>query len=321
MTRPIRTIALSAPVAVALVLGLAGSALAGFNAPTPVITEPHNQDLASANDTYIVFSSDARRAGHYDVIARPLAGGDDIRLDAKGVDGWAGNIRLGTNVEVFQQVDGGESDLYTYDIGGTGRHALGNLNTKWWEWSPRISVGGNILFTRLQRRHGRWYDVIMLWNETAGRLKKLASYRRTSRSWAATTSVTDTDATWSRATDNGKSSKVFVYDIDSATTASIPTVNDRPQYTGAFDAINDNIYFVRSRRSCGANVDIYRVPVSDLSATPLKIADLPAGIDMGSEMFLAPGAPLEQDLLFTEWDCDANAGDIWSIANVDDTTP
>jgi hypothetical protein len=95
----------------------------------------------------------------------------------------------------------------------------------------------------------------------------------------------------------------------------VPTRHDRSQFAPVLDEGNGRVYFVRSGNRCGVNVDILRVPIDDLAATPTTVVEFDADIDM--VMSLAPNATdTGLDLLFEGLDCDTRHDDIYVARDV-----
>jgi hypothetical protein len=81
------------------------------------------------------------------------------------------------------------------------------------------------------------------------------------------------------------------------------------------DEADGQVYVVRSGQACGASVRIVRVPLSDLGATPVTIATLPAGIDVGFTLSLEE-RPTQLDLWFSRYRCGPQQGDVYRLRDV-----
>lgn len=187
------------------------------------------------------------------------------------------------------------------------------MNTKRWEWGPRIS-SGYILFNLDYRNNREWHTAIELYDRSAGITTRLASWR-TGKFNPPTGAVGETYATWTLCS---SSCRAYVYDIATATTSQIPTRNDLPQYAPVVDETNARLYYVRSATmSCGHKVVMLRLPVADLSQTPTKIAAMPDGIDIDSTMSLVPDPSTGgTDLLFSRIICRNSNEDVYEVVNV-----
>ena len=92
-----------------------------------------------------------------------------------------------------------------------------------------------------------------------------------------------------------------------------------PQYMPVLDEVNSSVYFARSGRNCGQDVDIWRLPLPlSEGDTPTHIVELPAGIDTGFTASLTANAETGQmDLYLERWDCTAQQNDIYVARGVD----
>lgn len=315
-----RVRAFSVPVlAIVATLLLAGPALAQIT-PARVIGGKAQQSLGFSNQTWVTWTSRANSTQHQtlsNAFARPLAGGSSIRLNAKNTQGFTGGFDPGTNTIIFQQIDlsarTNPSDLYFYDLDTQTRIPVSEVNTKRWEWGPRIS-SGYILLNLDYRKNLVWHTAIELYDRSAGTTTRLASWR-TGKFYPPTGAVGETYATWTLCS---SSCRAYVHHIATATTSEIPTRNDRPQYAPVVDETNARVYFVRSAKmSCGHKVVMLRLPVADLSQTPTKIVAMPEGIDIDSTMSLAPDPSTGgTDLLFSRIICGNSNEDVYEMVNV-----
>jgi hypothetical protein len=305
---------LSIPLAIAVTVLLAGSAMATI-APTEVIGGRAQQYLGFANTTWVAWTAQPNSTYAQTIptaFARPLAGGTTVRLNAINTDGFTGGFDPGTNTVIYQQVDlsatTNRSDLYFYDLDTDARTPIVEVNSARWEWGPRISAS-YILFGLDYRKNGQWRSSVELYDRAAMTTSRLGSWR-TSRYAVGTGSVGDTYATW---TVCSATCLAYVYDADTATASVIPSPNGRPQYAPVVDETSARVYFVRSATmSCGRRVRILRLPLADLSAAPTEIRALPDGIDVDG-MSSAGGF----DLLFSRVVCRTSDEDVYRLPAVD----
>ncbi len=308
--------AFSLPLAIMATLLLAGSALAQIT-PVEVIGGKAQQSLGFANATRVAWTSRANSMQAQtlsNAFARPIAGGSRVQLNARNTQGFTGGFDPGTNTVIYQQIDlsTNRSDLYFYDLDTNTRTAVTEVNTKWWEWGPRISTG-YILFDLDYRNNGSWRTAIELYDRTAATTTRLGSWR-TSKFNAPTASVGETYATWTLCS---TSCSAYIHDIATATTSVIPTKNGRPEQGAVVDETNARVYYVRSASmSCGRKVVMLRLPVADLSQTPTRIVAMPDGIDMDA-LSLAPNTmTVGVDLLFSRIVCRNSNEDVYEVADV-----
>jgi Tol biopolymer transport system component len=304
---------LAPPLALLASLLTATAALATVS-PVKVVVDKGWQESPFANGTYVAWTSNSEKHPKiWNAFARPLSGGSRIRLNAGGTKGFTGGFDPGTDSVIYQQVDGGRSDIYLYDLDTAIRTKVEGVSSDRWEWSPRIS-SSFILFNRDYRKNGNSYTSNYLYDRTTGTTRKLGTWPDET-TYVPMGSVGAIYASWSVC--NRSSCSVHLYDIASGTSTRVPTKNRRPQYAPAVDETNGRIYLVRSGFECGAGVLILRLPLDDLSATPTKIVDLPDGIDTGYVMSLAPSSNgTDQDLLFERWRCRASTSDIYRAPSV-----
>ena len=279
--------------------------------PTKILGGPEYQVEASSNGTYLGWTQNSERkprSWHAYVSTDPVAG--KTRLDAPGTNGFFGDIDTDSNEAVYQQTDGGVSDIYlVLDVSIPVPTPLDDINTSRWEWQPRLS-DQYVLFTRDYPRLGVrrlfLYDratfLSMLLKEVAfGTL-------------LITGDVGSSHATW---TICGRTCNAWIYDIDMQTPTKIPTVNDRPQYSPVVDEVNEKVYWVRSEPACGAGVGFWKAPLSDPSAET-NIASLRAGIDTGWNASLERDIVNQRiDLIFSRHNCSTGEANIFELREVD----
>ena len=110
--------------------------------------------------------------------------------------------------------------------------------------------------------------------------------------------------------------RAFVRDTVTDHTRRIPAPDGTERYAPVVDEGGEHVYVVRSGSACGAAVRIVRVPLSDLGATPVTIATLPAGVDVGFQLSLEE-RPSRLDLWFSRYRCGPQQGDIYRLRDVE----
>jgi hypothetical protein len=315
-TRRASRILLQSGTLAVMLLGMA-TALATVT-PHEVIGGNGFQTLPFANSENIVWTSNSSaHPKHYNAYARPRSGGSAVRINADGTEGFTGGFDPTTNTVIYQQIENGSSDLYWYDLDTSTRSVVTGVNSKRWEWSPRVSTS-YILFERDYRKSGTWYTSIYLFDRGTSTTLLLGTWAE-HKYYVRTGSVGETYATWTVCT--SKRCFAHLHTIATQTTQRIPTKNKRLQYAPAVDEANTSVYFVRSGAACGATVRILRLPADDLSAAPTKIVALPTGIYAGDTMSLAPNTDgVDQDLLFERATCDPFTSDAYQ-ADAVNTVP
>jgi hypothetical protein len=308
----------SVPLAVVMVLLLAGSAMASIT-PVEVIGGKAQQFLGFGDRTWVTWTargSSTQVQTLSNAFARPFAGGSTIQLNPANTEAFTGGFDPGTNSVIYQQIDlaatTNRSDLYFYDLDSNVRRPVTAVNTNRWEWGPRIS-SGFILFNLDYRKNGSWRTAVELYDRVAMRTSRLASWRM-SRFSVSTGSVGETYATW---TVCSSTCAIYVHDIGTGTTMPMPTRNDRPQYAPVVDETNARVYFVRSASmNCGRRVVVLRLPVTDLSQIPTRIYAMPDGIDIDDAMSSVAGSTGGFDLLFSRVVCRNSNEDVYRLPDV-----
>jgi hypothetical protein len=300
---------------------LAGSVLAGVLAlvmltpagavegPQQIVVGPEDQLLPSANADYLIWSANTEAfPDRYHAYGRPRGTNDRFRLNPAGTRGYAGGIDPGQNVAVYQQIEGQTSDLYRIDLATRERDPLpAAVNSARWEWGPRVS-DAFYLFAR----DGAAKTRLFLFDRSAHALEELASYDITSY-YASPGAVGERYATWSVC--GPVTCRAFVRDTETDETRKIPAPDGTARYAPVVDEADSHVYVVRSGQACGAAVRIVRVPVSDLGATPVTIATLPAGIDVGFTLSLEERST-QLDLWFSRYRCGPRQGDVYRLRDV-----
>jgi hypothetical protein len=294
--------------AAATLLEGAVPASAALITPAQLLSIPANQWVPMGNAAYYGYTSDTiAKPSHWDAIAFDRTTTATTKVNAARTSGFLGGFDPGTNVVIYQQYNKSGSNLYTYDLDTSIRTpAPGPINTDWWEFRPRISTS-YITFLRDVYVHKKWRTRIYIYDRTTLGLTKLGTYPA-GAIWNGF--VGDQWVTW---TVCRTTCTVYVYDaIAGGAPEAVPSAKSWPVYGPTIDEANGNLYYIRSGFGCGLKVNIWTVPVASLSTTPVKVAELPSGID-ADELSLAPNTVSGQDLLFVRLRCKNNATDIWYV--------
>jgi len=301
-------------VALALVLSFVWPVLRSTTAdavegPQQVIVGPEDQLNPSANADYLIWTASSEAfPDRYHAYGRPRGTNDRFRLNPSGTRGSAGGIDPGQNVAIYQQIDGSSSDLYRVNLLTRERNALpAAVNSARWEWGPRVSDAFYFF-----ARDGGTSTTLYLYSRNAHTLEKVARYDLTSY-FASPGAVGERYATWSVC--GPVTCRAFVRDTVMDQTRKIPAPDGRARYAPVVDEGNEHVYVVRSGDGCGAAVRIVRVPLADLGATPVTIATLPAGIDVGFTLSLEERST-QLDLWFSRYRCGRQQGDVYRLRDV-----
>ena len=301
------------PVRLATVIGsltiafvLLVSAVAFAATETAVVTGAADQFGASATTGWVSWTQpNGKRFGTF-----VRSGGPATAVNTAGTDGYGG----GFNGEVltYQQVPKNDnSGVFTYDVGTTARGAVGEANSKFWEWEPTAS-GDWVLFARNnsntdQRR--LWHKIILV-NTLTDETRVLANASGAKVSLRAG-QVSGGAAAWEKCTTTD--CQAFFYDIG---TEEIDTVASTGVDYAPSLADDGTRYFFRATTTCGQNVRIYRQEPGD--ADPTLIHTLPNGI-YGADAYLdSSGA--DEDLYYARADCSTFKQDVYEIAGADTAT-
>jgi hypothetical protein len=294
----------------ALALAAVASAPAGaVSGPAKVLAGPPDQYNPSVNDTYLTWTQDSEaHPGRDNAYGKVLGATGRFRLNPAGTRGFSGALDPDQDRAIYQQVDGGESDLFTFDLDTRNRHKLGSpINTARWEWGPRVS---NAFY--LFARDAQGMTSLFLYRRPDGPVEKIES-RDFTTYYTAPGEVGERYATW---TVCGPSScAAYVHDTTSADTTKIPTVPGKAQYAPVVDEGAGMLYFVRSGQGCGDGVGIWRRR-ADLSTPARRLVALPAGIDVGWQMSLDHEAA-RVDLWFSRFRCASRQGDIYKLRDIE----
>lgn len=296
----------SASSAVALVLG-----------PVKILAGPEDQQDPRGNGTYLLWDQNSEaKPGRYNVFASDDGGASSFRVNRRGTRGFTGDVRQDANEAIYQEVDEGRSDLQMIDLASRQRSdPPAGINTRNWEWSPRLSAD-YILFIRDVARTSR--RLLILYDRGARTKTTLVDVPR-KRVWLYAYHVGSAYVTWERADADGWSA--WIYDIAGGTKTRIPTVGGRGQYGPVVDEINGNAYWVRSGAGdCGHNVRILEAPLTALDA-PTVVATMPDGVDVWTMSLEEDSANARMDLLFTRFKCRSSQGDLYELQGVDDLLP
>jgi hypothetical protein len=284
----------------------------GSVTPVPVIDGPEDQWQPFANDTWLAWTSNTvAHPNHWNAYVRPIAGGSKKQVNAKGTAGFAGNFDPGTNVMIYEQGTSKDGSIYFYDADSGTRSKVPGVNSRRWEWQPRVS-NSFILFQRDRRKDGRWYTDVLLYDRVTTDTQRLGTWR-SSGNVLRTGNVGDRYATFFVGTKKGFFP--FLFDTQTDTRTRIKSAQPYA-WAPLVDEANGTVYFAASGAHCGQNANIWRLPIS-LAGTATNIVDLPRGVDIGWVTSLAPDPVAGLDLLFYRLRCSRRQGDVFKAEQVD----
>lgn len=297
--------------ALSLVLMVLGGGVAHSQVELePVVTGRGADYNAFANDTYVVYTRWTRAKGDV-AFAKPLAGGATMRINAAGKNGITGGIDPGTNRVLYQQYSNRGSDLFFYDLDTGERSRVPGVNTRHWEFGPRIS-SRFIAFAHDRVRRTGIYSYLFVYERESGVRRTLGTWREPPVIEVGP--VGDRYLGYTLCT--RRNCFAYLYDWETDTSVRIPTVSGQPQYAPVVDEVNATVYFTRSGL-CERNASIWRLPI-DLTGEATRILNLPRGIDTGWVSSLtANSISGGMDLYIERWDCARRTGDVYVARGVD----
>jgi hypothetical protein len=293
-------ILVAAPVAQALI------------SPERVLGRASTQDYPFVAGDWLAFAEYDH--GDWDAFVRNMESGVMRKVNPAGTQAAPGGFDPDTDHLIFGQWTRDEWGIYIYDVSERTRRLASGVNAGNWQFEPRIS-SSYISYFKYRKVEGEWYVDLFLYDRAGGTDRRLDTWRSSDDLFLANGSVGDRYATWTACR---RLCAASVYDSESHTLRRVPAPEGRSHYAPVVDEVNGRVYFVRSGQKCGAAVDIWRLPVSQLGSEPTKIVDLPDGIDAGFAMSLSMDADeTAVDLFFERWDCERRTGDIYVARGVD----
>ena len=287
--------------------------------PVKVIDEPGTQQFASSgSEEWYAFTANSSAHPHrYNAYAELVNGTQRTRLNPKGTGAYTGNFDPGTNTVIYNQYSATtRSNLFFYDLDLSTRTQVPDVNTKWFEYFPRVSTA-YVLFDRDRKVNGVWWTQLRLYDRTTHATTQIDAWKANSVT-VVPGSVGATKASFEVIKFGaGVTITSYVYDIAGATRMKITVPSGKFAYSPSVDETNREVYFVRSGNGCGANVTIRRVSLDDPGGAQTVLASMPDGVDAG-DLSLAPNmSSLHTDLLFTRYKCSNGVSHIFSLPGVD----
>ena len=293
-------------------LGGAGVAVAALLPEEPVLSTSRNERNPAADEsgTTQVLAYTRSRSGspnRYDAFAKR---GDEapVKLNTRG-QGWTGGIDY--PMVVYQQIAGGQSDIFLYDFTDGGRPPTpAGVNTSKWEWHPTMS-GDWLLYGRDNTSNPT--QRVVIHNHITHAERTLDSITTASRYLQPD----QVNGDWATFTKCAPGCNVFRHQISTNTTMKMPkptTNRPRQQYAGGV-APDGDVYLVRSGPSCGERVRIVRYdPDSGDGTFGTIVAALPADRDIAFS-FLHEQAGGAREFLYDRVNCNRGKFDIFKVTD------
>lgn len=302
-------------IVLALTIVLAGAQAAlALIAPVKIFDPPGSQFAPYRNAAWLLYESNSKEhPSHSDALARPVAGGQPTKMNAKGTEGYPGGVDPGTNSVIYTEYTNRDSNIRLFNLDTMQRESTPRaMHTQAPEFDAHISAS-YMSFFKWQRVSGTstWYANLYLLRRSDHHLTKIASIKGPrKRQYFFNDYLGEHYATWTICVP--ATCTVRVYTIDSPGITELPSTSDnKPQYASTIDETAGVLFFVRSGFGCGVGVNIWSVPLADLSAAPTKLGSIPKGQDVANSMSLDAG-----DLLFAKYSCSGGSG-IYALPGAD----
>jgi hypothetical protein len=283
--------------ALALLMAMAGPALAGATATRVFGSAHQSEDWASAGTGFTALNQ--RKAGTLEsnVLLVP-DGGTATQVNPEGTNAdypiiEMGNARLGDVLLFSQWRDRGPGDIKIYDLSsGTFVDAPSGVNTSAWENRPSVS-GDHLFFGRgpanKPSTRAVLYDLASGTSEVIGK----ADYV-----W-----VGPLNGDWAVYQVCNRSCHIYRYQISTGMRTTVP-VSRKWNY---FPIVDDDgtVYFGASGWDCGLNVRLMSHVPGAPSSTVIK--RFPDGID------IFPSDVVDHEIYFGRYNCHQEQGDIYRL--------
>ncbi|HSS55858.1 MAG TPA: hypothetical protein VLK79_14515 [Gaiellales bacterium] len=290
-----------------VVVGLVGvaTAWATLLTPEPVVTAKGRQFTASAAPGGANVAYAQSRPGHpdaFDMYVKP-AGLPRYKVNRRGY-AFGGGID-GTTL-IYQSIRNGQSDLRLFDLAGrTGSGVPAGVNTRRWEWGPRIS-GDWILFGRAWNLRPRNWQIVL--HNTSTSETRILDERINRRHTELQPGQVNGDyAVWGSVNFRTHVDNVFLYQISTQTTTRLPKPTGKLQYFPSVTAGGD-VFYARSGVGC-AHV-VLREYASGVD-TPLAV--LPRGYDVGFNTYAVDEGAGVTSVYFDRYQCSTGKRHIYKI--------
>jgi hypothetical protein len=248
-------------VSIVVLVGAAVALAQTFLTEQPVFVTARNErnPAADHNPTTEVWALTQSRAGNpnkYDAFVKE--GSDPlVKLNATG-QGWTGGIDY--PFVAYQQISGGQSDLYFFNISTSERTPAYDVNSPQWEWHPTFQGAPNdyeMLFNRDALNSPTQRVIYLHHADPSVHDGRILSTITKATHFLQSDQINGNWVTYTRCAPN---CNVRLYDIGAQTTTTMPkpvTTSPRQQYAGAVTSTGA-VYLVRSGPKCGQQVRIVR---------------------------------------------------------------
>jgi hypothetical protein len=250
--------------------------------------------------------------GHYDVYARPRAGGTAVKVNLTNTFGFGPSVVQGspTGAFIYQQAAGSNSNLVFYNPSTRVRTALpGKVNSTAWEYYG-VASSKYVAFMRQTAKTRAMY----LYNRTTGALSQLATTTLGCGGCLRPTFVGSTHVVWTSCSPSTFVCNVRVHVIGGSTVTVPKAPAPYSAYDAGMDEATGDVYFIRSTSYCGLFVEIQRWSTD--GGAPVTIHALDEGIDAG-DTSLAPDTttPGDTDVQYSQFDCISGDDDTYQLAS------
>jgi hypothetical protein len=299
-------------------LAAAAVSLAALLPEQPVFNGTKNERNPAAGfdggggEVWAFTRSRAGDRNRYDAYAKKGAN-SPIKLNEAG-QGWTGGMDY--PIVSYQQVSGGGSDIYFYDLetDTDATHPAPVNTAKFWEWHPSIS--GTLSNYRLlfgQDNTNNPTQRVVLHQHPAHVSRELSNVTKASH-YLQPDQLNVDWATFTRCT---PVCNVFKHQVSTVTTTRIPkpvTSRPRHQYAGAVTSAGA-VYLIRSGPRCGEKVKIVRY--DDARSDPslgTVVGALPSGFDIAFA-FARENVGGSVDVFYDRVNCSTGRFDVYKVTD------
>jgi len=284
--------------------------------PTKVLGGPGDKWSAYATDTWLVYTEWDREAKRSVAFAMRRSTGRTFRLNEAGTDAYTGGLVAGNEIAIFQQYTENGSTLFLYDLAARSRTRAPVVNSRDWEWDPRISKP-YVSFFRDRYISGVWYTELLLHTRGTYTVRRIERWKDDAF-FTSNGTIGERYVSWTRCRSDYSDCDVFVYDIVEREARKITGGGDKQEYAPVVDETAGLVYFSRSGEACGRYVDIWSIPIDHLGSTPTRVVSFPRGIDTGWTASLSQNEVTgHRDLWFEHWDCEHSDADVYRVDSID----
>jgi hypothetical protein len=232
------------------------------------------------------------------------------RMNAERTSGFVGGFDNGTDIVIFQQSRGSDSDLALWDVSRERRRNLGDLNNGAWQWSPSIDSDGSggewVLYgeNKFSKPSSKW-KVFLVNRTTDDRILLDQTTNRCRCIFPG--NVAFPWVTWTK----GIMGTAFRYNIETDVTEPVVLPTDRDEYQSVVTS-DGTAYIAQAGDRCGTNPELWRVDPDGMPTLLLEMAAKREPLSISVDERTG-----RTDLYFDRFNCRSQSADILRIAGAD----